>query len=111
MTPTVEPIAVAPALSRYWFWLIAVYFLLFLATGWVAFFHPQYNPAHADPAFLKDIGSATPQVRDFVLETLKRDADTFSKMHELARTAFNLMLGALVGFLSASGAQLIGKTR
>ncbi len=94
--------------SRAWWGLLVVYIVLFSVTCYIAFFKPGYNPAHADPKFMAEIVQAPPELRDFVLETLKGDAEIFSKTRDLARTAFNIILGGLVGFLSASGTQLLG---
>ena len=94
--------------SRASWGLLIVYIVLFGVTCCIAFLIPGYNPAHASPEFLEKIAQASPELRDFVLETLKGDAEIFSKTGDLARNAFNIILGGLVGFLSASGTQVLG---
>jgi hypothetical protein len=94
--------------SRAWWGLLVVYVALFGITCYIAFFSSGYNPAHANPVFLEKLAQGSPEVRAFVLETLKGDAEIFSKTRDLARNAFNIILGGLVGFLSASGTQLLG---
>ena len=92
---------------RTWWGLLVIYSLVCLALGWIAFFHPQYNPAHAHPNFLKDLDQVSSDTRAFVLETLKGDATIFAKMHEFAQTSFNIALGGLLAFLSSSASQIL----
>ena len=84
-----------------WAAILSVYLLLFVATGYVAFFVKEYNPAiDLKPEVYMDIKD--PETKTLFISTLKQEAETFQKKRELASQSFNVVLGALLGFLSAS---------
>lgn len=90
-----------PASHGVWTAILSVYLLLFLATGYVAFFVKEYNPAiDLKPEVYMDIKD--PETKTLFISTLKQEAETFQKKRELASQSFNVVLGALLGFLSAS---------
>ena len=84
-----------------WALILFVYVALFGATGYVAFFKYEDNPAvNISPEWINRFDD--PETRKRMLDTLKEDSVTFSKKRELATQSFNVVLGALLGFLSAS---------
>ncbi|HYY42283.1 MAG TPA: hypothetical protein VE775_06080 [Pyrinomonadaceae bacterium] len=85
-----------------WWGILAVYLLLFMSTGYLAFFGRDVNPAlnpNADALAAKLNDEAT---KNFIMTTLKDEADEHKKKDGLALQSFNIVLGSLLGFLSAS---------
>ena|GEM_PF-2231809 len=85
-----------------WWGILAVYLVLFASTGYLAFFGRDINPAlnpNADALAAKLNDEAT---KNFVMNTLKDEADEHKKKDGLALQSFNIVLGSLLGFLSAS---------
>jgi hypothetical protein len=73
-----------------------------MSTGYLAFFGRDVNPAlnpNADTLVAKLNDEAT---KNFVMNTLKDEADEHKKKDGLALQSFNIVLGSLLGFLSAS---------
>ncbi|WP_157726413.1 hypothetical protein [Imhoffiella purpurea] len=90
-----------------WSGILIVYLALFCSTGYVAFFAEEWNPAvnyGEIPAKTKD-----PETKALILEELKRDSEIYKKRRELAAQSFNVVLGALLGFLSASATSVFGR--
>jgi len=84
-----------------WIMVLSVYMLLFCATGYVAFFKYEDNPAvNISPEWINRFEDL--ETRKRMLETLKDDSVVYAKKRELATQSFNVVLGALLGFLSAS---------
>lgn len=118
-----EPEVTQPDVTRDafspWLWLgiTVVYAVLLGVTGYLAFLSDvpqgsggggQYNPARAPIEFLER-AAANKETQTFVLETLKADSATYQRKRELAAQSFNVVLGALLGFLSASGTFAFGQ--
>lgn len=106
-----------PFLLPLWSITLVVYVLLLCITGFLAFLLEmpknvggggQYNPAHAPIEFL-DRAAQNQETQRFVLETLRADSDSFQKKRNLASQSFNVVLGALLGFLSASATFSFGQ--
>ena len=88
-----------------WIVLLFAYGLLLLGTGYIAFFQPQYNPA----SMIDDVISAQiadVNTRELTLESLKEEGAAFKARQDLAVQSFNIVLGAVLGFLSATATQL-----
>ena len=84
-----------------WIMVLLVYMALFSATGYVAFFKYEDNPAvNISPEWINRFED--PETRKRMLDTLKDDSAMYAKKRELATQSFNVVLGALLGFLSAS---------
>jgi hypothetical protein len=85
-----------------WWAILVAYLILFVVTTWIAFFSPDNNPIldenFAFPA------SDDETLKTAILETIKAEAEEHSQTRSLATTAFNVVLGALLGFLSGSAA-------
>ena len=89
--------------SYLWIWagVLSAYFGLFAVTGYISFFQEPYNPgtnlsAETAAALQND------HIREHVLANLKVETDAFKQRKELAAQSFNVVLGALLGFLSAT---------
>ena len=91
-----------------WAGILVVYMFLFLGTGYVAFLSREYNPALDIKAdYISELKDNT--TRLFIIDTLKQEAQSYQKKRELASQSFNVVLGALLGFLSASAVSVFGR--
>lgn len=89
--------------SRVWIGILITYLALFCATGYIAFIGDQYNPALSwSQAVTKALSDENKKA--FVIDALKQEGESFKKQRELASQSFNVVLGAILGFLSASAA-------
>jgi hypothetical protein len=87
--------------SRFmWSGLLVVYLILFATTGYLAFARDDKNPAFERREQIAGIQDAA--TRTLVLESLQRENSEHSKRQDFASQSFNVVLGALLGFLSAS---------
>lgn len=85
-----------------WWGILAVYLVLFIVTGYIAFFAADNNPAlneETDERVARITDEAT---KSFVIQTLQNEAADHQKKTDLASQSFNVVLGSLLGFLSAS---------
>lgn len=90
--------------------LYIAYGFLLLGTGYIAFFQPQFNPAiDIDEQLSALIDNEN--TREFTLISLKEEGMAFKARRELAVQSFNIVLGAALGFLSATATQLILKPK
>ncbi|HEX7242991.1 MAG TPA: hypothetical protein VF263_22070 [Longimicrobiaceae bacterium] len=91
--------------SYLWWTILAVYAGLFLTTAYLTFLRPESNPALGGP--LRALAGQTPDgaTREFLMEMLQAEANEHHRRAEMAGHAFNIVLGALLGFLSASLAE------
>jgi hypothetical protein len=80
--------------------LLAAYLVLLATTGYIAFLRSPYTDA-ADPDILEKAGSIPEYARPIFEAGLKDLADNHRKSRELALQSFNVVLGAVLGFLSA----------
>jgi hypothetical protein len=103
--PETEPMPTAPRKrprDMFWWGILGVYMILFLATGYIAFLMKDRNPA-LDPSNDQTVARLTDDnTRTFMLNTLAQEAEDHKKKTELGAQSFNVVLGALLGFLSAS---------
>ena len=88
--------------GRLWWAILLVYLALFAATGYVAFFGRNVNPAldHSSDSFALSITDEAS--RAFIIDVLKDEAAEHKKKEALGQQSFNIVLGSLLGFLSAS---------
>jgi hypothetical protein len=98
--------SIKPIVTAGWFSILIVYLLLFLGTGYIAFFPKDFSPARVDPDTINKFNSE--EIRTYVIETLKQETGIFAKKRELASQSFNVVLGAILGFLSASATSYFG---
>jgi hypothetical protein len=89
--------------TRMWIGLLAVYLGLFAAAGYLAF-RPKEKPGYEH--FDKLANVQDQEVKAFVIDALKQEDSEYEKRRDLANQCFNVVLGALLGFLSASSTSL-----
>jgi hypothetical protein len=87
-----------------WVGLLIVYVGLFLSTGYLAFVNIELLPPANE---IQEVTKVTDEeVKKFILEAMRVEDAERSKRQSLAIQAFNVVLGALLGFLSASATSL-----
>ena len=86
-----------------WVGILVAYALLFSVTGYIAFVQEPYNPAASPSDKVLSLLKEEP-TRAHFLEALKEESAAFKARKDLAGQSFNVVLGALLGFLSASAA-------
>lgn len=90
------------ARSHIWWVIIVVYLALFIATGYVAFLAPDYNPV-LDQRIDSFVAKVSDQkTRESVIKMLQKENEDHDKKVALANQAFNVVLGAILGFLASS---------
>lgn len=89
-----------------WFSILFVYLVLFIGTGYIAFFPKDFNPARVQAEEINKFSNE--EMKNYVIETLKQETTIYAKRRELAGQSFNVVLGALLGFLSASATTYFG---
>jgi hypothetical protein len=94
-----------------WWGILAVYMLLFASTGYLAFFGRDVNPALNTNADLLAAKLNDQSTKDFVIDTLKDEAAEHKKKDGLALQSFNIVLGSLLGFLSASAVSRVSSRK
>ena len=103
------------SITSLWIVILVVYLALFASTGYLAFLGGEYNPALGNPSnYTEGFGSFGQKGDDylaFVIETLKKEGQIYEQKRELASQSFNVVLGAILGFLSASAAIVAGRPR
>ena len=97
--------------SKLWWAILAVYLALFVGTGYIAFFNRDVNPAlnrltDTYAASITDVPS-----KALIIDTLKDEAAEHKKKEALGQQSFNIVLGSLLGFLSASAVSHIGANK
>lgn len=85
-----------------WWGILSVYLLLFVVTGYLAFGLRDVNPALSQGTDQLAAKINDEQTKTLVLATLQQEAADHKKKDDLAAQSFNIVLGSLLGFLSAS---------
>lgn len=85
-----------------WWGILAVYLMLFAVTGYIAFFARDDNPALEERTDERVARISDEATKSFVIQTLQSEAADHQKKTDLASQSFNVVLGSLLGFLSAS---------
>jgi hypothetical protein len=94
--------------SKLWWAILAVYLTLFVGTGYIAFFNRDVNPALNRSADSYAISVTDESAKAFIIDVLKDEAAEHKKKEALGQQSFNIVLGSLLGFLSASAVSHIG---
>lgn len=94
--------------SRLWWAILIVYLALFIGTGYIAFFNRDVNPALNRSADSYAISITDEAAKAFIIDVLKDEAAEHKKKEALGQQSFNIVLGSLLGFLSASAVSHIG---
>ena len=90
------------ARQRTWWLIVAIYFVLFAATGYVAFIAHIGEPTLQQQTDALTASVSDQQTRAVVGKMLQDEAAEHELKTEMAAHAFHVILGALLGFLSAS---------
>ncbi|MDB5034151.1 MAG: hypothetical protein JWQ98_1392 [Chlorobi bacterium] len=93
--------------NRLWWGILSVYLLLFLSTGYLAFMAKDVNPALDMGGGTLTAKLADSSTREFIIATLKQEAQDHKKKTDFAAQSFDVVLGSLLGFLSASAVSRI----
>ncbi|HLL70758.1 MAG TPA: hypothetical protein VK363_04960 [Pyrinomonadaceae bacterium] len=88
--------------SRLWWAILFVYLALFVGTAYIAFFNRDVNPALNRSADTYAISITDEASKAFIIDVLKDEAAEHKKKEALGQQSFNIVLGSLLGFLSAS---------
>jgi hypothetical protein len=94
--------------SKLWWAILAVYLTLFIGTGYIAFFNRDVNPALNRSSDSYAISITDESAKAFIIDVLKDEAAEHKKKEALGQQSFNIVLGSLLGFLSASAVSHIG---
>lgn len=91
-----------------WAVILTIYLVLFSVTGYIAFFNYEDNPAvNVSPEWFNRFNDS--ETRKQVLDALREDSQMLKRRRELATQSFNVVLGAMLGFLSASAVSATGR--
>jgi predicted PurR-regulated permease PerM len=86
-----------------WWGILIIYGVLFLTTGFMAFYARDVNPALQQG--LQNVTSQMSndtETKTVMLNMIQQEANEHNKKQSLALQSFNVVLGSLLGFLSAS---------
>lgn len=87
--------------SSLWWGILLVYLYLFTSTGYLAFIAKDSNPAlNVQLDRMAEVGDEP--TRTFFMKVLEDEDAEHDKRADLATQSFHIVLGALLGFLSAS---------
>jgi hypothetical protein len=89
-------------MSRIWYTVLSTYIVLFLITGYITFV--TNNNFATDPANITKITGEydTEEKFQLVKELLEEDATTYQNENNTGSQSFNVVLGAIVSFLSTT---------
>ncbi len=94
-----------------WTSLLLVYSFLFCVTGCITFFGEDFDPFDQfNQEMIRRVENADETVRPTLIDMMKQSANAKGDQQELASQSFNVVLGALLGFLSAT-ATTINRSR
>ncbi|MFO7032350.1 hypothetical protein B9T07_21025 [Limnospira fusiformis CCALA 023] len=89
-------------MSKTWYAILTTYMILFFVTGYINFFSNNYfatNPEIIDK-ITRDSDSS--EKMNWVAELLLEDAQTYQDENNIASQSFNIVLGSIVSFFSAT---------
>ena len=105
-----------------WIFVLLIYIFLLSAIGYIAFWDQDFNkPKHKIEPYItmlsdyKKQSAATEseltnsEISAIIQEIMKKDADSAGDLQELASQSFNIVLGAILAFLSASSTMVFQK--
>ncbi|WP_163833849.1 hypothetical protein [Spartinivicinus ruber] len=94
--------------SKTWVWILMAYLCLFIVTGYIAFIH-QTPILHADEQQRIFTSIQDPESKALISSLFKDEVANFKEKQNIATQSFHIILGGLMGFLSALGASIIGR--
>ncbi|MDE1460681.1 hypothetical protein [Spartinivicinus poritis] len=94
--------------SKTWVWVLMAYLCLFVVTGYIAFIH-QTPILHADEQQRIFSSIQDQESRTLISSLFKEEVANFKEKQSIATQSFHIILGGLMGFLSALGAGVVGR--
>jgi hypothetical protein len=88
--------------SSLWWGILLVYLYLFTSTGYLAFITKDSNPALDFQVDKLSTAVNDETTKAFLIKVLEDEDAEHDKKADLATQSFHIVLGALLGFLSAS---------
>ncbi len=96
-------VAIERALRKKKWWLvIAIYLSLLTATGYIAFIARNNDPAVAQRMNYLVSGTLDDVRKAMVINALREEASGRRARRDMAAHSFSIVLGSIIGFLSAS---------
>lgn len=89
-------------MSKTWYAILTTYMILFFVTGYINFFSNNYFATTPENIAKITDYYDSPEKMKFVEELLQDDAETYQDENSIASQAFNVVLGSIVSFLSAT---------
>ncbi|SHO54736.1 hypothetical protein [Vibrio quintilis] len=97
-----------------WLTVVMVYMILVTVVGYIAFYDQDFNnPTNTLNAYVHvlqdqaDAGKTLPKaMNEVVVQMMKSEVENDEGLQELATQSFNIILGGLLAFLSASAAMV-----
>lgn len=90
-----------PRLGFWWYVVLCLYLNLLIYTGWITF--GSNNVYATTPDILTKLDQvSTPQMFDVFSAGLKHEAENFEEINQLASQSFNVVLGAVLGYLAVT---------
>jgi hypothetical protein len=83
--------------------ILSTYLILLCSTGYLAFFKFPGTPTLPTQEMVQGLGNDQ-EFKSDLLQDVKQARERDRKLVELAAQSFNVILGAMLGFLSAIGA-------
>ncbi|EDZ92404.1 MAG: hypothetical protein P5702_11595 [Limnospira sp. PMC 1291.21] len=89
-------------MSKTWYAILTTYMILFFATGYINFFSNNYFAKTPENVAQITRDYDSPKKMNWVAELLLEDAQTYQDENNIASQSFNIVLGSIVSFLSAT---------
>lgn len=90
-----------------WFGILTIYMVLCTATGYFSFVKADQSPGYERYAEISKLEDK--EAQEFLIEVLQKEESEHIERQSLASQSFHIVLGALLGFMSASAASLFRK--
>ena len=87
-----------------WFGILLIYLALFMATGYASFVKVDLYSKYERYEHLSKVEDK--ETKAFLIEVLQKEESEHVERRNLASQSFHVVLGALLGFMSASAASL-----
>lgn len=84
-----------------WYVILSIYALLLTFTGFVTFFHNNGFASRKEHIAQLDL-IATPEELEIYTQMIESEIQNIEAINTMANQAFNVVLGSLLGFLSAT---------
>jgi len=90
-----------PRLGFWWYVVLCLYLNLLIYTGWITF--GSNNVYATTPDILSKLDQvSTPVMFDVFADGLRHEAENFEEINQLASQSFNVVLGAVLGYLAVT---------